>query len=58
LGNLKSILKHFARYRRAVIIGVLSLLFVDGLQLLIPRIIKKMPWIISRPAQQPAAGSR
>lgn len=40
MGNLRSILKHFVRYRRAVIIGVSSLLFVDGLQLLIPRIIK------------------
>jgi ATP-binding cassette subfamily B protein len=41
VGNLRSILKHFAPYRRAVIIGLASLLVVDGLQLLIPRIIKQ-----------------
>jgi ATP-binding cassette subfamily B multidrug efflux pump len=40
LGNLKRLLRHFARYRWAVIAGVIALLAVDGMQLIIPRIIK------------------
>jgi len=40
LGNLKRLLKHFARYRWAVVAGVVALLAVDAMQLVIPRIIK------------------
>lgn len=40
LGNLKRLLKHFARYRWAVAAGVVALLAVDAMQLVIPRIIK------------------
>jgi len=40
MGNLRYLLKHFARYKWAVIAGVVCLLFVDGMQLVIPRIIK------------------
>ena len=42
MGNLKHLLKHFARYKWAVVGGVVCLLFVDGMQLLIPRIIKRV----------------
>ena len=38
--NLRHLLKHFARYKWAVAAGVFCLLFVDGMQLVIPRIIK------------------
>lgn len=41
LGNLKSVLRHFARYRWAVVAGVVALLAVDAMQLVIPRIIKR-----------------
>jgi ATP-binding cassette subfamily B protein len=41
MGNLKHLLKHFARYKWAVVGGVICLLFVDGMQLIIPRIIKR-----------------
>jgi ATP-binding cassette subfamily B multidrug efflux pump len=41
LGNLKSVLRHFARYKWAVVVGVLALLVVDAMQLIIPRIIKR-----------------
>ena len=40
LRNLKSVLKHFARYKWAVVVGVIALLAVDAMQLVIPRIIK------------------
>jgi ATP-binding cassette subfamily B multidrug efflux pump len=40
MGSLRALLKHFARYKWAVVIGVLCLLAVDGMQLVIPRIIK------------------
>ena len=40
MGNLRHLLKHFARYKWAVAAGVFCLLFVDGMQLVIPRIIK------------------
>ena len=39
--SLKSLLKHFARYRWAVAAGMVCLLVVDGMQLVIPRIIKR-----------------
>ncbi|MCK4679713.1 ATP-binding cassette domain-containing protein, partial [bacterium] len=41
MGNLKHLLKHFARYKWAVVGGVICLLWVDGMQLIIPRIIKR-----------------
>jgi ATP-binding cassette subfamily B multidrug efflux pump len=41
MGSLKGILKRFAKYKWAVIVGIISLLIVDGMQLVIPRIIKK-----------------
>jgi ATP-binding cassette subfamily B protein len=41
MGSLKSLLKHFAKYKWAVVVGLASLLVVDGMQLLIPRIIKR-----------------
>ncbi len=41
MGDLKHLLKHFAKYRWAVVAGVVCLLFVDGMQLIIPRIIKR-----------------
>ncbi len=41
MGSLKSLLKHFAKYKWAVVVGVISLLVVDGMQLIIPRIIKR-----------------
>jgi ATP-binding cassette subfamily B multidrug efflux pump len=41
LGNLRGLLRHFARYKWAVIVGVVALLAVDGMQLVIPRIIKR-----------------
>ncbi len=41
MGSLKSLLKHFAKYKWAVVVGVVSLLVVDGMQLIIPRIIKR-----------------
>ena len=40
MGSLRALLKHFARYKWAVVLGVLCLLAVDGMQLVIPRIIK------------------
>jgi ATP-binding cassette subfamily B multidrug efflux pump len=40
MGNLRGLLKHFARYKWAVFGGLLCLLVVDALQLIIPRIIK------------------
>jgi ATP-binding cassette subfamily B multidrug efflux pump len=40
LRNLKTLVKHFSRYRRAVAVGIVCLLTVDGMQLIIPRIIK------------------
>jgi ATP-binding cassette subfamily B protein len=40
MGSLRALLKHFARYKWAVVLGVLCLLAVDGMQLIIPRIIK------------------
>jgi ATP-binding cassette subfamily B protein len=39
-GSLRSIFARFSSYRRAVVWGVLSLLLVDAMQLVIPRIIK------------------
>ena len=41
MGNLKHLLKHFARYKWVVVAGVICLLVVDGMQLIIPRIIKR-----------------
>jgi ATP-binding cassette subfamily B protein len=41
LGNLKSVLRHFVRYKWAVVVGVIALLAVDAMQLVIPRIIKR-----------------
>ena len=41
LGNLRSVLRHFARYKWAVVAGVIALLAVDAMQLVIPRIIKR-----------------
>jgi ATP-binding cassette subfamily B protein len=41
MGNLKHLLKHFARYKWAVVSGIVCLLFVDAMQLIIPRIIKR-----------------
>jgi ATP-binding cassette subfamily B protein len=41
MGNLKYLLKHFARYKWAVAAGLLCLLVVDAMQLVIPRIIKR-----------------
>lgn len=41
MGNLKYLLKHFARYKWAVVAGLLCLLVVDAMQLVIPRIIKR-----------------
>jgi ATP-binding cassette, subfamily B, multidrug efflux pump len=41
MGNLRYLLKHFAKYKWAVAAGVVCLLFVDGMQLIIPRIIKR-----------------
>jgi len=41
LGNLKSVLRHFVRYKWAVAVGVVALLAVDAMQLVIPRIIKR-----------------
>jgi ATP-binding cassette subfamily B multidrug efflux pump len=40
LRNLRTLVKHFSRYRRAVAVGIVCLLTVDGMQLIIPRIIK------------------
>jgi ATP-binding cassette subfamily B multidrug efflux pump len=40
MGSLRALLKHFARYKWAVVLGILCLLAVDGMQLVIPRIIK------------------
>ncbi|MCK5596303.1 MAG: ABC transporter ATP-binding protein, partial [Candidatus Eisenbacteria sp.] len=42
LRNLKSVLKHFARYKWALVVGVIALLAVDAMQLVIPRIIKSV----------------
>lgn len=39
--NLRVLLKYFAKYRRAVFAGLACLLVVDGLQLIIPRIVKR-----------------
>jgi ATP-binding cassette subfamily B protein len=41
MGNLRHLLKHFARYKWAVVAGVFCLLIVDAMQLIIPRIIKR-----------------
>jgi len=41
MGNLRHLLKHFARYKWSVVAGVVCLLFVDAMQLVIPRIIKR-----------------
>ncbi|MCD4690942.1 ABC transporter ATP-binding protein/permease [bacterium] len=40
MGNLRGLFARFAKYRWAVILGLASLLVVDGMQLVIPRIIK------------------
>jgi ATP-binding cassette subfamily B multidrug efflux pump len=40
MGSLKTLLKHFRRYKGAVAVGILCLLAVDGMQLVIPRFIK------------------
>ncbi len=42
MGSLKSLLKHFAKYKWSVVVGVVCLLVVDGMQLVIPRIIKRV----------------
>lgn len=42
MGNLKGLLRHFAKYKWAVAGGVASLLVVDGMQLVIPRVIKRV----------------
>jgi len=41
MGSLRGILKRFAKYKWAVAVGIVSLLIVDGMQLVIPRIIKR-----------------
>ncbi len=41
MGSLRGILKRFAKYKWAVVVGIVSLLIVDGMQLVIPRIIKR-----------------
>lgn len=41
MGSLRSILSRFGKYRWAVVVGVAALLVVDGMQLVIPRIIKR-----------------
>jgi ATP-binding cassette subfamily B protein len=41
MGNLRYLLRHFVRYKWAVAAGLLCLLIVDGMQLVIPRIIKR-----------------
>ncbi|MFH1502548.1 MAG: ABC transporter ATP-binding protein [Candidatus Eisenbacteria bacterium] len=41
LGNLKTLVGHFASYRAPVALGLACLLTVDGMQLVIPRIIKR-----------------
>jgi ATP-binding cassette subfamily B protein len=41
MGNLRHLIKHFARYKWAVLAGIICLLFVDAMQLIIPRIIKR-----------------
>jgi ATP-binding cassette subfamily B protein len=41
MGNLRYLLRHFARYKWAVAAGLLCLLIVDAMQLVIPRIIKR-----------------
>lgn len=40
LRNLTTLVGHFTRYRRTVALGIVCLLAVDGMQLIIPRIIK------------------
>ena len=40
LRNLRTLVGHFTRYRRTVALGIVCLLAVDGMQLIIPRIIK------------------
>ncbi len=41
LRNLKTLIGHFTQYRAAVALGLVCLLSVDGMQLFIPRIIKR-----------------
>lgn len=41
LRNLKTLVGHFARYRWTVVVGIACLLIVDGMQLIIPRVIKR-----------------
>jgi ATP-binding cassette subfamily B protein len=41
VGSLRSILSRFGKYRWAVVVGIAALLVVDGMQLVIPRIIKR-----------------
>ena len=41
LRNLRTLVKYFARYRWTVVLGIVCLLAVDGMQLIIPRIIKE-----------------
>ncbi len=40
LRNLRTLVRHFGHYRLAVALGLVCLLFVDAMQLVIPRIIK------------------
>ncbi len=40
LRNLRTLVGHFGRYKVPVALGLVCLLFVDGMQLVIPRIIK------------------
>jgi len=40
MGSIRVILRRFARYKWAVAVGIFCLLIVDGMQLVIPRIIK------------------
>jgi ATP-binding cassette subfamily B multidrug efflux pump len=40
LGNLRTLLRHFARYRWSLVLGLCALLIVDGAQLVIPRVVK------------------
>jgi len=51
--NLRVLLKYFAKYRRAVFVGLVCLLIVDGLQLIIPRIVKRAVDDLTMPGGAP-----
>ncbi len=42
MGSPRSLLKRFSKYRWTVVVGIVCLLAVDGMQLIIPRIIKRV----------------